>query len=414
MRVLHAATHEHTGAGRAAARIHAALRASGVDSELLVLYGDAADPGTEVLGDPVRRRVATLHRRLEEGLLGLQRSGDDAYRSLGLGGAPGLARIRAKRPDIVHLHWIPGLLGIADLPQLPAPAVWTLHDAWPICGAEHYAGAARPREGYTAANRPPGSGGLDLDRWTWERKRAHWRGFDPLLVCTSRWMADEVRASALFRGRPVRVIPNPLDTALYRPLDRAAARSRLGLPPGRPLLLFSAWRATEDRRKGFAVLAEALRLLGARGLAGTFDLVVAGAAGTQPVHGFATHWREGSADEARMRDLYSACEMIAIPSLSDNSPNTLAEAMACGAAVAGSDAGGIPDLLRHGETGLVAARGDAAQLAERLAALAGDAGLRARLAEAGRRAVESACAPAVVAAQYADAYRDALAGKTAR
>src|SRR5260221_2425002 len=152
LHVLHAATHEHTGAGRAAVRTHCAVAKTGIRSELLVLHGTGAEPGIEVLGGPLRQRVADLRLRAENALLSLQLSGDGAYRSLGFGG-PGLARIRSKSADVVHLHWIPELLGIPDLSAINRPVVWTFHDQWPICGAEHYTELARPRTGYEAGNR---------------------------------------------------------------------------------------------------------------------------------------------------------------------------------------------------------------------------------------------------------------------
>ena len=222
-------------------------------------------------------------------------------------------------------------------------------------------------------------------------------------------MAGEVRASLLFGGREVHVIPNPLDTALYCPQDRAAARQRLGLPGDRQLLLFAAWSATSDRRKGFHVLAEALRLLTGRGLAGRVDLVVCGAAVAEPVHGFTTHWLGQLGDEASMRQLYSACDVLAIPSLQDNLPNILAEAMACGLPAVGSETGGIPDFIRHGETGLLAAPGQAPQLAERLELLLRDAALRSRISEAARRAIQAACDERSIGARYAELYRAAAA-----
>jgi glycosyltransferase involved in cell wall biosynthesis len=409
LRVLHAATHEHTGAGRAAVRTHAAVAKAGVQSELIVLHGTGAEPGIRVLAGPWRRRLADLQLRAENTLLSLQQAGDGAYRSLGFGGGPGLAAIRRNKSNLVHLHWIPGLLGIADLPAIGRPVVWTFHDQWPICGAEHYTALARPHAGYDAGNRLPGAQGPDLDRWTWERKRRHWKDFAPTIVCSSRWMAGEVRASRLFGQRDIHVIPNPLDTALYRPQDRAAARARFGLPDGRKLLLFGAWGATTDRRKGFHVLSEALRQLSARGAAVGTDLVLFGESGSERVQGFDTHWLGVVGDEASMRQLYSACDVLAIPSLQDNLPNTLAEAMACGLPAVGSDTGGIPDLLRHGETGLLAAPGDAAQLADRLAQLLGDDALRARIAEEARRAIDSACGERAIGARYAELYRSIAA-----
>jgi glycosyltransferase involved in cell wall biosynthesis len=408
LRVLHAATHEHTGAGRAAVRIHAAVARAGVDSRLLALHGTAARPGVELLGDSTQRRLANWRLRAEEALLSLQSGGETGYRSLGFA-SPGMEAVRARNPDVVHLHWIPGLLAMADLPRLHKPVVWTFHDEWPICGAEHYTGLARPREGYRADNRAPGAGGPDLDRWLWRRKRALWQHFSPVIVSPSHWLAGEVRESLMFGGRRIHVVPNPLDTALFRPQERAAARDQLGLPAGRTLLLFGAWGATADRRKGFQVLAEALRRLAERGLADSADLVLFGAAGSGSVQGFATHWMGFIEDEAKMSRLYAACDAFALPSLQDNFPNTLAEAMACGLPTVASSVGGVPDLVQHMETGLLAPPGDAAALADALALILRDATLRARLGAAARRAAAEACDERTVGERYAGIYRQAIA-----
>jgi glycosyltransferase involved in cell wall biosynthesis len=314
---------------------------------------------------------------------------------------------------VVHLHWIPGLLGIADLPAIARPVLWTFHDQWPICGAEHYSDLARQRTGYEAENRAPGARGPDLDRWVWRRKRAHWQAFAPLIVCPSRWLAAEARASALFRDRQIEVVPYPLDTSLYSPQDRAAVRLRLGLPPDRTLLLFAAFRATSDARKGFGVLAEALRRLSERGLASAADLVVCGATDEGRVHGFATHWL-GQVDGALMREPLSACDLLVVPSLQDNLPNVLLEGMACGLPAVGSDIGGIPDLVQPMQTGLLAAPGDAAQLAQHLELLLRDAALRSRMGEQARRTIEQTCGEQAIGERYAQLYRAAAASYMAR
>ncbi|MFY9317914.1 MAG: glycosyltransferase [Burkholderiales bacterium] len=411
--VVHATTHEHTGAGTAAVRIHRAVTKAGLRSELLVLHGTGAEPGVEVVVAPRRRLPLDLLHRAENALLGLQRSGEAAYRSLGYVRGPGLAALQRRRADVVHLHWIPGLLGVADVPEIAPPLVWTFHDQWPTCGAEHYTASARPREGYTPGNRVPGSRGLDLDRRAWERKRALWKDLAPVLACPSRWLAGEIRASVLFGGREVHVLPNPLDTALWRPQDRTALRARLGLPIDRTLILFSAWGITTDRRKGFHVLSEALAHLAARGLAAEAEVVLLGATGHERVQGFPAHWMGHVGDEARVREICAACDVLALPSLQDNYPNTLAEGMACGLATVASDIGGIPDLVQHGKTGLLAPPGDAERLAEQLALVLRDAELRARLAEAGRRAVMLACDERAVAARYLELYRLAPAQRAA-
>jgi len=58
--------------------------------------------------------------------------------------------------------------------------------------------------------------------------------------------------------QPCKVIPNPLDTGAFAPVDQAEARSMLGLPEDRKLLLFGALDATSDPRKGYDLLVDAI------------------------------------------------------------------------------------------------------------------------------------------------------------
>jgi hypothetical protein len=135
------------GAARAAHRIHHAVRGVGVDSTLRV--------NRAVLSDPTVVGPATAPGRL----LGKTRRILAApWQSLLKGGSPGLhspacipsrwaSRLNASAADLVHLHWINcEMMSIADIGRLAKPTVWTLHDMWAFCGAEHYTDGQRYRE----------------------------------------------------------------------------------------------------------------------------------------------------------------------------------------------------------------------------------------------------------------------------
>ena len=78
--------------------------------------------------------------------------------------------------------------------------------------------------------------------------------------------------------------------------------------------------------------------------------------------------------------------MFVVPSVLDSESFGVAavEAQACGLPVLVSDCGGLPEVIRDGETGFVVPRRDPDALAERMLLLAGDPDLRARLGAAGR------------------------------
>jgi glycosyltransferase involved in cell wall biosynthesis len=84
------------------------------------------------------------------------------------------------------------------------------------------------------------------------------------------------------------------------------------------------------------------------------------------------------AEEMRRSDI------LCLPSFTEGSPNVIKEAMACGLPVVASRVGGVPDLVREGETGLLFEAGDASQLRSCLAKLVADGYLRQKMGAAAR------------------------------
>ena len=99
-----------------------------------------------------------------------------------------------------------------------------------------------------------------------------------------------------------------------------------------------------------------------------------------------------------LRDWRSAVVLLATFGL------TLVEALCAGSAVVGTPAGGIPEVILDGRTGLLAREGDAEHLAEQLERLLTDDALRARLTEAGQAHVRDRYAPATTARTFLDLY----------
>lgn len=83
----------------------------------------------------------------------------------------------------------------------------------------------------------------------------------------------------------------------------------------------------------------------------------------------------------------SAMDVMALPSYQEGQSRTLCEALLCGVPVVGYGVGGIPSVIRDGETGRLAAVGDKAALGQALLDLLDDPGYRAALAERGRQHV---------------------------
>jgi len=155
---------------------------------------------------------------------------------------------------------------------------------------------------------------------------------------------------------PVTVIPNPIDTDIWKPLSQSIARELLGLPAAIPLLLFGAVGGTNDPCKGFSVLQEALSRMRSEPMAKDIELIVFGEGEPRyPVDlGYPVHYVGHIHDDLTLRILYSAADVMLVPSAIEAFGQTAAEANACGTPVVAFDTSGLRDIVEHRRNGYLA------------------------------------------------------------
>ncbi len=433
MNVLHLnASDVSGGAARAAYRIHRSIVAQSSDLGIcsrMRVGRKFTDDITVFGGPPVHQgmlwpRIAPrLNRWARLGFL----TDNPTLHSIAWPGT-GMARElqrqhRSRILDLVHLHWLGDtMISIEEIGCLQMPVVWTLHDQWAFCGAEHY--TAPPRFGETASSderflagyirgtRPANEAGPDLNRSTWLRKHRAWKR--PMhIVCPSRWMAECAGRSMLLREWPITVIPYPIDTVRWAPFDKRAARGLMELPQDKTLLLFGAIGGTSDPRKGADLLMDALRLLIDRRSGGVFEdleLVIFGQGrpSKETSIGFPIHYAGSLQDDISLRLLYAAADAFVIPSRQDNLPNTGIEAMACGTPVVAFSTGGLPDLVSHCETGWLARPFEVLELAQGINWVLQDRERNRALGERARVVALERFAPGNIAAKYSSVYQAEL------
>lgn len=397
------------GAARAAYRIHHCLRDAGIDSWMWVNIAVADDWMVQGPTSRTEKSLAHLREYLAVPLRRTLKTGNPIIHSPAVVPSQWMKRINQSDADIVHLNWIANeMLSIAEIGRIEKPIVWTLHDMWAFCGAEHYTEDFRWREGYLRENRPIYEAGFDLNRWTWQRKRRHWQR--PMQIVTpSQWLADCAHESLLMHDWPLTVVPNPIDTGRWKPLARGLARELLGLPADVPLLLFGALGGGADPRKGFDLLLGALEHLRDEPRVKGLELVVFGQLAPQSplALGFPIHYTGHLYDDLSLRALYSAADALVIPSRQDNLPNTGVEAHACATPVIAFDIGGLPDIVAHKCTGYLAKAFDTQNLARGITWVL-DQRAMGRLGEQARERAVARFSFPVVAKQYQQIYAQVL------
>lgn len=295
--------------------------------------------------------------------------------------------------DVIHLHWVcQGMLSLDEISKILSSGkrvIWTLHDEWPYLGVCHYRGDCTETE---CLHCPNLCGSLPYKLRV--RKHEMFHQWHPIFVGCSQWITSQAKQS--LPSEHIEHINNCIPSALFHPTDMLRARQSLSLPQDKHLLLFCSQKVT-DERKGLAYLTEALQMLPTDEL----HLVIVGKNAEKhslPDGISATCF--GSVSEHLMPQLYNAVDAFLTPSLQDNLPNTIAEAMSCGTPCVGFNVGGIPEMINHLENGYVAHYRDAADFA---------AGMRFVLSHDLRSAAHSKAADAYgethVAQQYIKLYQ---------
>ncbi len=405
------------GASRVMLQLHAAWRARGLGTTVLTRHRLPEQAGQDVV---------TLAELLGEGDGALPRAhwyaAARAERWLNW---PHLHTSTRRLPrtalwrqaDVVHLHNLHGeYFNYLHLPRLglAKPLVWTLHDMWALTGWCTFTRDCDRWE--TGCHHCPQLKELaQLRRRPWlnppDRTQPAWRakarafGQTRLhVVAPSRWLHERA-AKSILRGAALHYLPNGVDLETFRPLDKAAARAQLGLPPQAAVVLFSA-TTLHNRRKGFEVLLHALRQLQVDRdwwlLTVGSDLRGAGQTYPGPYLGLGF-----VNDDARLNLAYNAADVVALPSLAENHPLVLLEALAAGTPAAAFDVGGASEITRHEQTGYLARYGQADDLARGLAWTMADADRRAALGRNCRALAKAEFDEALMVERYLALYAEA-------
>jgi glycosyltransferase involved in cell wall biosynthesis len=227
-------------------------------------------------------------------------------------------------------------------------------------------------------------------------------------VACSKWLESEAKSSKLLDGQKITSIPNPIDLHIYNKGNKTEARQRLGLPTDKKLILFASQRAT-NVNKGMGYLIEACRQL--QDIPNLGVIILGGHAEEVTSQLSIANFPLGYVnDEQRIVDVYNAADVFVLPSLSENLPNTIMEAMACGVPCVGFKVGGIPEEIDHKKNGYVAEYRSSEDLARGIRWILTEADYQALSDNAVHKVVQNYSQHSV-AMKYLDVYHQAMAFK---
>ncbi|QWC97167.1 glycosyltransferase [Polynucleobacter paneuropaeus] len=421
LKVLHISPDESGGgAAKAAYRLHQSVQKY-INSEMLVLRKHTNDRTVKSLRDGIfgklRSKFYKKINRTKNQIDPRFHTNNPTLHSFGSSGYGLANQINQFDADIIHLHWIAGMLSIEDIAKINKPIIWTMHDMWAICGGEHYVPddlpSSRFRVGYLDNNRPAYESGPDLNKQTWNAKLHAWKNKHFSIVGCSTWLAKCAKDSPLFKKSWIYAINFPLNlNDIWRPYPKDVSRDIFKLPRNKKLMLAGAVGGVNNFYKGGDLLKEALNYLSDVAKA-DFEIILFGQEAHEqfqdwplPVHNVGK-----ISDQNLLAQLYSCADVVIMPSRQEAFGQIASEAQACGVPVVAFQIGGPLDIVEHRQTGWLSPAYDTKDLAKGIEWILTNPASQ-EISKASRDRAMKLFSEEVIGQQYIDVYQQTLLSQT--
>jgi glycosyltransferase involved in cell wall biosynthesis len=392
------------GTATATITLHEALKDLGVDSEVLCRWLDREV--TDVSPLPVAewsRRVESLLKTITQ--------------KTGLNDPHAISSFlfkhsdAFKNTDLLHLHCIhQGYFSFMALPYLTAakPAVYTMHDVWAFtghCAVNYKCDRWKTGCGKCPYLDLPPAVSRDNTHLEWKLKQWAYQHSNLHIVTPSNWMTKLVQESILGHF-PVYQIPHGIDLERYQPLNPDYCRSVFRIPAGKKVLMFVG---AVHHYKGADLLAEALNGL-PESLKSDVVLLIMGDKGSAIAKATGIEFRHvGNLNSEAMKAIaYSTADLFLFPTRGESFGLVALESLACKTPVVSFNVGGVPDVVRPGETGYLAEPENVEDFRQGILQLLEDDYQRESMGQYGRRIAIEEFSLELEAMRYKAVYERAL------
>ena len=358
MKTVHFCTTDSGGAFKAASRINEAMKRCGADSGLYVRTKfHQSSACSEVIDTSLKSFVSksknALNLMLSKGEVITDAFGTD------------ISRLDCvKEADAVFLHWVNSFVTCKTVGKLAAqnkPVFWVMHDMWLYTGGCHSDyDCGRYEKGCGLCPQIKSSDLFDISRRNYVEKKKQLESSGIFLVSPSQWNLDCAGRSGICAGLDGIVINNPIDIGIYKPdAGGEELRNRLMIGQDDKVILFGAMGDSVHKWEGMNMIKEAILRLPDE-LRQKTVLLIFGNGPEIDISSFPVKTRALGfiSDEKILASLYDAADAFVSPSLADNYPNTLLEAVCCGTPCVCFDTGGMGEIVIREKTGYTARPGD--------------------------------------------------------
>lgn len=359
MKVIHVSTGYHFGgASIACKRLVEAQRNAGIDASILTQEpGDFPPYVFSTTTDNFKKKLNLFRLAFEKIILALylkSKEGRFQY-SLSNTGERITLHPKFREADIIHLHWTNnGFLSLEELRRIVNTGkkiVWTMHDIWTFTGGCHIAAncvnyTKDCRECFYLSRGFSNS----ISNRQQKFKESIYANNEIQFIAPSIWQLNRAKSSSLLGGQSIHKIHNAINYKIDLP-DKDEARRNLKLPADKKIILFGAYNISVNH-KGIKYLLEALTFLKDKN---EIELMIFGRV-SEELHslGIKMHETGYISSEDHMYKLYRAADVLVVPSIEDNLPNTILESFVCQTPVVAFKTGGIPEIIDHKENGYLA------------------------------------------------------------